>query len=111
MSLTFKSLIRPFFDYAAPIVYPLYSKTSIRRLQLVQNRALRLVTGCYMASSVDHLQAETEVLPVGDHLELLSAQFLASAQQPDHPSHHVVNLDPGPRVQKETLSSKVGKPR
>ena len=111
LSLIFKSLIRPFFDYTAPIVYPLYSKTSIRRLQLVQNRALRLVTGCYMASSVDQLQAETEVLPVGDHLELLSAQFLASAQQPDHPSHHVVNLDPGPRRQKETLSSKVGKPR
>ena len=55
----------------------------IRRLQLVQNRALSLVTGCHTASSIDHLHAETETLPVGDHLELLSAQFLACAQERD----------------------------
>ena len=33
-------------DYAAPIVFPQYSPSSLRRLQLVQNRALRLITGC-----------------------------------------------------------------
>ena len=108
LSLTYKSIIRPFFDYAAPIVYPLYSQSSIRRLQLVQNRALRLVTGCHNASSVDHLHSETEILPVGDHLELLSAQFLARAHQPDHPNHQVIHLPQGPRHNKETLSSKVG---
>ena len=108
LTLTFKSLIRPFFDYAAPIVYPLYSQTSIRRLQLVQNRALRLVTGCHTASSVDHLHAEADILPVGDHLELRAAQFLAGAQQPEHPSHQVVNLNPGPRRLKDTLQTKVG---
>ena len=48
------------------------------------------------------------MLPVGDHLELLSAQYLAGAQQPDHPSHRVFNLSPGPRRLKETLKSKVG---
>ena len=48
------------------------------------------------------------MLPVGDHLELLAAQYLAGAQQPDHPSHRVVNLPPGPRRMKETLKTKVG---
>ena len=108
LSLTFKALIRPFFDFAAPIVYPLYSQSSIRRLQMVQNRALRLITGCHNISAVDHLHSETEILPVGDHLELLAAQYLAGAQQPEHPAHRVVNLPPGPRRNKETLNSKVG---
>ena len=51
---------------------------------------------------------QPEVLPVCDHLVLPSAQFLASAQQPDHPSYQVINLNPGPRRLKETLTSKVG---
>ena len=108
LSLTFKALIRPFFDYAAPIVFPLYSNSSLHRLQLVQNRALRLVTGCHNASAVDHLHAETEILPVGDHLELLSAQYLAGASNPNHPAHRIVNLPPGHRSMKKTLRSKVG---
>ena len=33
--LTYKALIRPFFDYAARVIYPLYSQSSIRRLQMV----------------------------------------------------------------------------
>ena len=39
-------------------------------------------------------------LPVSDHLELLGAQYLAGAQNPDHPAHRVVNLPPGPRRMK-----------
>ena len=75
---------------------------------MIQNRALRRITGCHAAAATDHLHAETEVLPVKSHLKLLSAQFLARALQPDHPSHDVVRLPPGPRKLKETLSTKVG---
>ena len=57
---------------------------------------------------MDHLHTETEILPVGDHLELLSAQYLAGALQPDHPAHKVLSLPPGPRRMKETLKTKVG---
>ena len=46
--LTYKCFIRSLFDYAAPIVYPQYSATSIEKLQRVQNKALRLVTGCHL---------------------------------------------------------------
>ena len=108
LTQTFKSLIRPIFDYAAPIVYPQYSQSSVRRLQLVQNRALRQVTGCHAASSVDHLHLESEVLPVESHLKMLSAQYLAQALEPGHPSHDTVQLPPGPRQMKQTLKTKVG---
>ena len=107
LAATFKGLIRPFFDYAAPIVYPNYSPTSIKRLQTIQNKALRLVTGCHNAAAQDHLHAETEILPVAAHLRLLSAQHLAKALQPSHPSHHLVAApsEPPRRRMKETLRS------
>ena len=105
--MTFKCFIRSITDYAAPIVYPNYSATSIRRLQLIQNSALRLALGCHKASSFEHLHNEALELPVEDHLKLLSAQFLARALQESHPSHRYVLQDRGRRPMKHTLRSKV----
>ena len=100
-------MLRSTLNYAAPIVYPNYSKCSLDKLQKVQNRALRICLGCHSASSVDHLHREAKELLVSEHLHLLSAQFLARCLQPHHPSHRLVTLPPGPRRMKETLRSKV----
>ena len=108
LTATYKAILRPFFDYAAPIVFPFYSQASLNRLQLVQNRALRLVTGAHKLSSVEHLHAETLILPVEPHQLLLTAQFLARALEPGHVSHETVLLPPGPRQMKPTLRQKVG---
>ena len=111
LTMTFKFLVRPLLDFAAPIVYPNYSASSIRRLQLIQNKSLCLITGCHSAvsaSSIDHLHSETLILPVESHLRLLSSQFLARAMQPGHPSYDVVTLPPGHRQMKQTLASKCG---
>ena len=88
-------------------MFPNYSASSIKRLQLIQNKALRLAPGCHTAASVDHLHWEALELPVGDHMRLLSAQFLARALQPDHPSHAYVTRPSGRRKMKHTLRSKV----
>ena len=45
-------------------------------------------------------------MPVADHLDMLSAQFLASALRPSHPSNAVVTAPPGPRDMKKTLQAK-----
>ena len=103
---TFKTYIRSVIDYGAPIVYPNYSATSINKLQRIQSRALRLALGCHTASSIDHLHSEAAELPVRDHLHLLSAQFLARALQPSHPSHPHVTRQNGRRSIKNTLRSK-----
>ena len=42
-----------------------------------------------------------------NHMRLLSAQFLARALHSDHPSHHHVKQDQGPRPMKQTLRSKI----
>ena len=54
---------------------------------------------------IAHFHAETQVLPVRDHLSLLSSQFLARALQPTHPSHSLITSPPGPRNMKHTLQS------
>ena len=105
--MTFKMFIRTLFSFAAPIVYPNYSQSSIKRLQKIQNRALRLALGCHTAASFEHIHNEAMELPVEDHLRLLSAQFLARALQEGHPSHQHVTQDRGRRPMKETLRSKV----
>ena len=105
--LTYKLFIRSLFDYAAPITYPNYSNTSVEKLQRVQNRALRISLGCHAMSSVEHLHLEAGMLPVSDHLHLLSAQFLAKSLHPSHASFPFTTLDRGPRQLKHTLRSKV----
>ena len=88
--ITFKSLIKSLFTYASPIWFPNSSPSSIAKLQIVQNAALRTTTGSHKMAFVSHLHSEMEVLPVADSLSLLCSQYLASFLRPHHPSHHVV---------------------
>jgi hypothetical protein len=78
----------------------------VEKLQVVQNNGLRIVTGSHKKVFIDHLHTETQMLKVGQHIDLLSSQFLANALRQDHPSHAVVTLPPGPRTKKETSYSK-----
>ena len=105
--ITYKSLIGSLLTYLAPVWLPHISATNLQRLQVVQNNCLRAATGCVRGTSVHHLHEETKVLPVADHLSLISAQFLASAMQRDHPSHDVASRVPAPghRSMRETLRS------
>ena len=103
--ITFKSLIRSIFTYAAPIWFPNSSPSAIKQLQTIQNSALRIATGCVMMSSIDHLHAETSVLPVHNHLSLLCSQHLAKSLHPTHPSFNIVTSSSGPRSMKHTLQS------
>jgi hypothetical protein len=104
--LTYKVLIRPVIDYGCPIWYLNASNTSVKKLQVVQNKALRTVIGCHLKTPIELLHTETGMLKVKDHLDLLSSQYLATAMPRIHPSHAVVTLPQGPRQMKQTLYSK-----
>jgi hypothetical protein len=112
LTLTFNTLVKPVIGNCAPVWVPNIKPTHIAKLQTMQNRFLRLITGCHQASSVDHLHREVGILPVGIRLDMLCKQFLVSALRRAHPSHEVVLRPPGPRKNskgrpmKETLSSK-----
>ena len=105
MLITYKSLIRSNLDYAAPIWSPNVKPTPLDRLQCIQNASLRVVTGCHKMASEAHLHAETYMLPVSDHLRMISAQFLASCSRASHPSYNVISAPDGPRQMKQTLQS------
>jgi hypothetical protein len=109
---TYRALVESVYTFCAPIWFPNCKPSNITRLQIIQSAAMRLMTGCHMASSIAHLHSETSLLPVKEHLSMLCAQYLASCLCRCHPSHNVVQLPPGPwrnhhgRPLKETLASK-----
>ena len=85
----------------APNVKP----TPLRRLQLIQNAGLRLATGTLKMSSSDYLHSEAQMLKVDEHIQLLAAQYLASALPESHPAFDTVTRPSGPRNLRETLYS------
>jgi hypothetical protein len=98
IKITYKALVDSVFSYAAAVWFPNCKSSNVEKLQFIQNTAMRLITGCHKASSIDHLLAETKMMRVSEHLGMLCAQYLASCLNPTHPSHEVVMLPPGPRT-------------
>ena len=104
--VTYRALIRSIITYAAPIWYPNASASAIEKLQVLQNSALRVATGCHRMAPINHLHREALMLPVDDTLQLLCKQYLASALVPEHPCHATVTSDSGPRSIRHTLQSR-----
>ena len=101
--LTYKALGRSIANYAAPVWSTNASDTSLGKIQLTQNEALRIITGSHKMSSIDHLHSETKMLLVEDHLSLLSAQYLVHCLDTENVCHHITTLDHPLREMKETL--------
>ena len=65
---TYKAVMRPALEYASSIWSPFASSTSINKLQVMQNSALRTATGCTQDTNIQHLHDETLTLPIHEHL-------------------------------------------
>ena len=104
--LSFKVLVKTKLDYAAPVWSPNVKPSSVKRLQAIQNAGLRTVTGSHKMAHANHLHTETKVLPVPDHLAMLSTQYLASSLRAEHPANEYVSRPPGRRSMKQTLQSR-----
>ena len=119
--ITYISLIRSIFMYAAPIYFPNASSSLVQKFQTIQNSALRVATDSVKMISIDHLCEETKMLLVQDDLSQSSSQYLVSVlqRQPTHqpltnissalpfsnnPSHSVVTSPSGMR--KKNLQSR-----
>lgn len=88
---TYKALGRSTLNYAAPVWTPFLSTTNWDDLEIAQNNALRLATGCVKMTNANHLHQECKVLPVIDHSKLLTRQYLLAMHKPEHPNHHQVH--------------------
>ena len=72
-------------------------------IQSAHNEALRIITGSYKMSSIEHLHSETKMIQVEDHLNLHSAQYLVHCLDTGKFCHHITTMDHPPKVMKETL--------
>ena len=84
---TYKAVMRPALECASSIWFYLASSTSINKLQVMQNAALRTATGRTQNTNIQHLHDETLTHPIHDHLQLHASQY----KQKTHPSHHYTN--------------------
>ena len=63
----------------------LASTTSINKLQVMQNAALRTATGCTQDTNIQHLHDETLILPIHEHIQLHASQYKLK-----HNIHHTL---------------------
>ena len=101
--MTYKAVGRSIINYATHVWSTNLRDINYRNIQYIQNEALRIATGCHKIFSVDHLHAETNMLKVREHSELLSAQYLARCLEPGNVCHSITTRETPKRWMKETL--------
>lgn len=106
---TYKAIGQSQINYCCPIWTPNLADSHWDKLQTAQNNALRSALGCHRITSEDHLHAEAKIMPVHDHCNMLSKQFLLATQKSDHPTP--INLDSRlpSRIMKKTLKYRFGR--
>ena len=58
ITITYKALVWSILTYAAPPWAPIASQDNLRRLQTIQNTALRVATGCHQRTLSAHMHTE-----------------------------------------------------
>ena len=94
---TYKSIGRSVLEYGNPIWSPEVSVANWKHLQIEQNQALRVATGCLAMTSLDHLHQETKVLPIKHHTQILTEQFVLAMHLPGHPGQKQLGRPRRPR--------------
>ena len=88
--MTYKTIGRSVANYGAPVWSTNASATSIGKIQIAQNEAMRIATGSHKMSSIDHLHNETEMLTVKEHSRSFICTIPGSVPGPRSrmPQHH-----------------------
>ena len=101
--MTYNAVGRAIINYVAPLWSTNQRDTNYRNIQYTQNEAVRIATGRYKMSNVDHLHVDAKMLKVRQHSELLSAQYLARCLDPENVCHSITTRETRKRRMKETL--------
>ena len=89
ISQIYKQYVRPIITYAHPAWHPDIADTHMRKIQTTENTALRIATGCTSSTPIHHLQHETRIIPLKQHMRMTGTQVFSSTQNPAHPLHHL----------------------
>ena len=92
-----KAVMRPALEYASLVWSPIASSTSINKLQVMQNAALRTATGCTQDTNIQYLLDETLTL-IHEHLQIHASQYKQKTQHSSHPLHKHTTYFNTPRL-------------
>ena len=95
---TYKAVMRPALEYASFVWPPIASSTSINKLQVIQNAALRTATGFTQDTNIQHQHDETLTLSIHEHIQLHASQYKHKTQHPSHPLHKHTTYFNTPRL-------------
>ena len=101
LTRVYRACTRSVTYYATPTWTPLISQTNWNKLEIGQNNALRIITGCTKMTQTDHLRHETRCIPVRNLCEMMTCQFSSKMKMPDHPNFRITT--PQPRQMKTSL--------
>ena len=88
----YRSLIRSKLDYGS-FIYGSARKSYLRRLDTVQNQALRICLGAYKTSPIDSLHVEANETPMHLRRQKLALQYaLKIKSQPNNPVYDTIYL-------------------
>ena len=104
--LTYNALGKSIASYAAPVWSTNASDSSFKKIQTVQNAALRTATWAHKMTSIDHLHQESLTLKVNDHSDMIYVQYLVNCLEEDHVCDGITTQEPRPRPMNETLHSR-----
>ena len=82
-----KATSRSVINYCCSTWAPIIKDCHWKRLQLAQNKALRITTGCYNMTNIDDLHNEARVLPIKEHTHMLAKQYAITCYNPRNPCH------------------------
>jgi hypothetical protein len=89
ITTVYKQYIRPILSYAHTAWQPDLADTHVNKLQVTQNTALRIATGCTLTTPRAHLHEETRVLPLRFHWDMRGTHMYNSTVDPEHPLHYM----------------------
>ena len=93
----YQTIGRSILSYCCPVRMPSPRDTNWSRLQLAQNYALRISTGCLKMADVAELHQEARELSVHQHNELISMQFAIACHLQQHHCHQLCHSLPDHR--------------
>ena len=97
---TYKAVMTQALEYASSVWSHIASSTSINKLQVMKNAALRTATGCTQGTNIQHMHDETLTLPIHEHLQLHASQYKQKTQHPSLPLHKHTTYFNTPRLKK-----------
>ena len=96
--------IRSVFDYAAPVWYPLMSKTNLNKLQRLQNKTLREILGLPLSTRIQDLHLECNIEPLEVCYQVATAYQAEKYErhQREDPLYSLAHAFPPSRLTRKT---------